>query len=98
MFRAASLAQHSLPLLHAAVIPGLVFTTESPAYLSKFRNLDRVSHPQKIARPPRQDQITVVVERLGPVPGKAFTQPRDPAPPSNPFVTTNGRACSELAE
>ena len=65
--RAASFAEHGLPLLHAALIPGFVLTVESPAHFSKFRNANRVSHVQKIARPLVQDQITVVVERPGQV-------------------------------
>ena len=62
---AASFAEHGLPLLHAALIPGFVLTVESPAYFCTFRNFNRVSHAQKIARPRLQDQITVVVERPG---------------------------------
>jgi len=45
------------------VIPSLVLTLESPTYLSKFSNLNRVSHPQKDSRPNAKNQITVVVER-----------------------------------
>ena len=63
MFRLAGVAQYSLPLFHAGVIPSLVLTLESPTYLSKFSNLNRVSHPQKIAGPSAKNQITVVVER-----------------------------------
>jgi hypothetical protein len=41
-----------------------VLTMEGPAHLSKFRNFNRVSHPRKIARPPAQNKVTGVVERL----------------------------------
>jgi hypothetical protein len=70
--RAASFAEHGLPLLHAALIPGFVLTVESSAYSGKFRNFNRVSHADKIARPREQDQITVVVERPE---GKGYSRP-----------------------
>jgi hypothetical protein len=69
---AASFAEHGLPLLHAALIPGFVLTVKSPAYFTKFRNFNRVSHAHKIARPREQDQITVVVERPG---GRSYSRP-----------------------
>jgi len=66
MFRTATFAQHCLPLLNPGRIPSLVLAMKSPAYFAKFRNLNRVSHGHKIARPPATHKITVVVARLEP--------------------------------